>query len=63
MIRIVRGSNFDDENYDEVEVTGIVVLNKKFAQKVCNVLNEFEPTGPHYYKVVDSDYQLHKRQA
>lgn len=59
--RIVIASNYDDETFDEsfLDVPSMPTLT---AVTICGHLNNIEPDGYRYYKVVDMDYQLHKFQ-
>lgn len=61
--KIVRASNFDDENYNEVEILGIATGDYATLKAVCAILNSGDDRNtPHYYKVTPVDYKLQERE-
>jgi hypothetical protein len=56
--KIVRTSNFDEENYDEKEIN-LGLMTQEQAYAVARVLNTAlsGANHPDYYRIVDKDYQ------
>lgn len=59
-MKIVRASNFDDENYEEKFLEPLPPMTiKEDLQHICNVLNAVVGADiKDYYKVVRDDYIL-----
>jgi hypothetical protein len=58
MKRIAIVSNFDDEMYNE-QFVNVPPMREQAAADICKLLNEVNPNGRDYYRVVDLDYALH----
>ena len=57
-MRIVQKSNYDLDWYDESFI--LWPMQQDTCQKIADALNEDGGTNsPHYYKVVDNDYELY----
>lgn len=58
MKRIAVTSNYDDEMYEEVFLN-VPPMEHEQAYTITGILNELNPEGPHYYKVVEPSYTLY----
>lgn len=58
MARIVQGSNFDLDWFNEEFILGI--MGREAALEICEVINKYQTsTDEYWYRVVDNDYKLH----
>lgn len=55
MKKILIASNYDDENFTE-HFVNIPPMDEHSAQHICRELNDVDPRGPNYYRVVDPSH-------
>lgn len=53
--RILIASNYDDEMFTE-SFLNVPPVDADSGQCICNDLNNIDPEGPNYFKLVDMDY-------
>lgn len=58
LYRILIASNYDSETFNE-SFLNVPFMPKIKAERICETLNEIDPQGINYYKVVKPSHALH----